>query len=63
MGDLTCDSNLGLDDAIFALQVVSGLNPEICSDCVSIINDVNGDGRIGMEEALYVMQELGGFGR
>ena len=62
-GDLTCDSNLGLDDAILALQVISGLNPEICSECIPVVKDLNGDRRIGLEEAIYVIQVLGGLGR
>ncbi|MCK4390069.1 MAG: S8 family serine peptidase [Desulfobacterales bacterium] len=60
-GDVSCDSNVGLDDAILALQVLSGMKPRICSARISSGVDVNGDGRIGIEEVIYVLRELSGI--
>jgi len=58
-GDLSCNGLVELDDVILALLVVSGFNPAICP--VSISSGVNptGDGRIGLEDAIYIMQKVG----
>ncbi|NQU03808.1 MAG: S8 family serine peptidase [Syntrophaceae bacterium] len=62
-GDLSCNGRIELDDAIIALQIISGLNPDICSYCIPLGLDINSNGRIGVEEAIYVMQEVAGIGR
>jgi subtilisin family serine protease len=62
-GDLSCNGDLGIDDAILALQVAAGLNPGLCTALVPTRLDLNGDSRIGLEEAICVLQETAGFGR
>ncbi|OQX12061.1 MAG: hypothetical protein BWK80_44140, partial [Desulfobacteraceae bacterium IS3] len=46
-----------LADAILALQVVAGLNPQN----ININADVNGDNRIGLEEVVYILQKAAGL--
>ena len=55
-GDVNGDGVLNLADAIKALQVVSGLCSDPCY--VHTAADVDGDGRIGLAELLYVLREL-----
>jgi hypothetical protein len=47
---------LGLDDAIAALQVMARMKPTVYKDA-----DVNGDGKIGLPEAIYILQTLAGL--
>ena len=59
LGDITEDGVVDLTDAVVALEIVSvagtgGVN-------VNQATDVNGDGRIGMEEVLYILQTVGGL--
>lgn len=50
--DQDCDGEVGLADAIAALQIVSGLSPvDIC-----VSPGLNEDERIGLEEVLYILQ-------
>jgi hypothetical protein len=44
-------------DAILCLQVLSGLVP----DNINLAADVDGDGKIGMAEAIYAIQKSGGL--
>ena len=60
-GDLFFNGMVGLDDAIIAIQIISGLHPTICPVCIATQIDINRDGRIGLEEAIYVMQEIAGL--
>ncbi|OQY56779.1 MAG: hypothetical protein B6245_17930 [Desulfobacteraceae bacterium 4572_88] len=53
-GDVHADGYLTLCDAILALQVCSGLP----SASVISENDVDGDGRIGMAEVVYVLRKI-----
>jgi len=60
-GDIDADGDLDLTDAILAFQVLVGMSPgEIRSDYVSSGADVNGENpnKIGIEEALYILQKL-----
>ena len=61
LGDLSCNGLVELDNAILALQVVSNFNLDICPVYISSGVDPTGDGRIGLEDAIYIMQEVGGF--
>jgi len=56
-GDLDCDDNVTLSDAIIALRIVSSIDPPslFCK------NDVNGDNRIGLEEVVYILQKVAGL--
>ena len=52
-GDLSCDGILDLADLILALQISVSNPPD-----VFCFLDIDGDGRIGMAEALFIMQDL-----
>ena len=52
-GDLNSNAKLDLGDAILALQVCAGSNVP-----VQLAADVNDNNRIGMEEALYILNML-----
>ena len=60
-GDVSANNQLGLEDAILALQVVSKSNPDIRAEWFTSKVDVNGDARIGLAEAMYVIQALAGL--
>ena len=53
-GDINDDVSVDLTDAILALQIVAGLNP----DGAHLNADVNGDGKIGIEEVVYILQHV-----
>ena len=53
-GDLNGDGDVDLTDAILALQVLAGLNP----DGIHLSADVDGDGRIGLAEIIYILQNI-----
>jgi hypothetical protein len=53
------DAALNLADAIIALQVVSGIQP--VTTPIYKTGDVNGDGKIGLEEAIFVLQKITGL--
>ncbi len=52
--DVNGDGKFDLADAVTALRVVAGQTPSN----VSAVADVNNDGRIGIEEVLYIFREL-----
>lgn len=54
-GDLNLDCTIDLEDAIIALQVLVGIAP--AAD-VHIEADVNNDGKIGLQEAIYILQKV-----
>jgi len=47
-----------LTDAILAIQIVCGITP---TQTVYEAADVNGDGKIGIEELIYILQKLSGL--
>jgi len=49
---------MNLKDAILTLQVISGITP---SQNVYQAADANGDSKIGIAEAVYIMQVVGGL--
>ena len=55
-GDLDCSGDETLADAVIALKILAGLEspPVFCR------NDINGDNRIGTDEAVYVLQTVAG---
>jgi hypothetical protein len=57
-GDLDGDSAITVADAIASLQIISGITPNL-----SIIQsaEVNSDGRIGLPEAIYILQKTAGM--
>lgn len=54
-GDIDGSGAADFKDAILALQIVSGITPSIN---VFEENDVNGDSNIGIEEAIFILQEM-----
>jgi len=61
-GDINGDGSIDLTDALVALQVISGLNPEgvDLENYASSGADVNGDRKIGWEEVVYILQRVKG---
>lgn len=55
-GDIDGDGFADLGDAVLGLQIIAGAEPE----WDVIIDDVNGDGRIGLEEVIYIFQWIAG---
>jgi len=55
-GDLTGDCRIGLDDAILALQVLSGLPLPNAFPCPACKKDISGDDRTGLEEVIFILQ-------
>lgn len=54
IGDINRDRTVDLRDAILSLQIVAGLSPE----GIHLSADVNGDGKIGLEEVIYILQKV-----
>ncbi|MGD9975257.1 MAG: dockerin type I domain-containing protein [Desulfatirhabdiaceae bacterium] len=48
------DGIVDLTDAVLALQVINGLQPT----GIYLSADVNGDGKIGMAEVIYILQQV-----
>jgi hypothetical protein len=60
-GDIDRNDFVDLADAIIGLQVLSGMNPTaVGEDYTSSNADVNGDGKVGLEEVVYILQEVAG---
>jgi hypothetical protein len=57
-GDISNDLNIDLTDSILALQAMSGIVP---SAPVYKQADVNGDGKVGIEEVIYTLQKVSGL--
>jgi len=57
-GDLNHLNGVDLVDALLALKVVSGLNPS----GIFLATEVNGDGKIGLEEVIYILRVIAGLG-
>ena len=56
-GDINDDDKVDLSDAILSNQILCGITP---AANVYKGADVNGDGRIGMEESIYILQVVSG---
>ena len=57
LGDLNHFNGVDLADAILGLKVVSGLNPS----GIFLDADVNSDGKIGLQETIYILQKVAGL--
>ena len=55
-GDVNDDGDIGLDDLVWALQVVSN---QPTSETVHEKADASGDGRLGLAEAISILKKLG----
>jgi len=61
-GDINNDEVTDITDSIIALQVISGINPlGVRSDYYNSGTDVNGDGKVGMEEVIYILEKTSGL--
>jgi hypothetical protein len=54
-GDINGDDSIGLDDVVAALQVTAGIEPNTRVDTGA---DVNGNGKIDLAEAIYILQNI-----
>ncbi len=54
-GDINGDGKVDLADLVLALQICSGIE---INTFVDVDADVNGDNRIGMVEASYILQKI-----
>jgi hypothetical protein len=57
-GDVNGDRMIDLSDVILTLQFVAGINS---TQPVTMGADVNGDGEIGIEEAIYILGKITGL--
>jgi hypothetical protein len=53
-GDVNADGRVDLADAIRALQVVAGMKPHALRHA-----DADGDEKIGLEDAMFILQTVG----
>ncbi len=56
-GDINSDGEVDLVDAIIGLQVVAGITPQTDID---VSADINGDGKIGTEETIHILNKVVG---
>lgn len=54
-GDVNGDSQINLQDAIMTLRIMSDSGE---SDSINKDSDVNSDGKIGLEETIYILQHV-----
>ncbi len=57
IGDLDGSDDVDLTDLILSLQIMAGISP---SEPVDKSADVNGDGKIGAADGLYILQRVAG---
>ena len=55
-GDVNGDGDVNLIDVVLALKI--GSSVDVPGESTSVSADVNGDSRIGMAEAIYIMQTI-----
>jgi len=58
IGDVNNDAVIDLADAIINLKLCSGMN---LSENINIRADINGDNKIGIEEAIHALQHTAGI--
>ena len=56
-GDLDADGDVDVTDAVLGLQILAG----VASKNVKITADLSSDGKIGMEEVIYILQKVSGL--
>lgn len=62
-GDLNNNSSIDLGDTIYALMVLCDIDVDLPTEVQAALNevDVDGDVKIGMEEAVYSLECVAGF--
>lgn len=55
-GDMNNNDMVDLSDAVLVLQILTQMREHGVSVCA----DVNSDGRVGMEEVIYIMRKISG---
>ena len=61
-GDIDGNGVVNLADAILAVKVIGGQTPDGIRDNYAASGaDVNGDGQVGLHEALYILQRIAGL--
>ncbi len=58
IGDLNTDGNVDLADAILSLKIAVGIDP---GQPICVLADVNNDDKIGIEEAIYIIEKVAGM--
>jgi len=59
IGDLNADNVVNLADAVLLLQLLNGV--DMTGTTLRLRADLNGDGRIGPAEAIYILQKAAGL--
>jgi hypothetical protein len=59
-GDVTISGEVDIADAVLAIQLLSGMKPETGEDDLTGA-DVNGDGKIGTADVIYILQKAAGM--
>ena len=54
-GDIDGNLNVNLADAVLAMQILAGIGS---TPSVNMEGDVNSDGKIGIEEVIYILQDV-----
>ncbi|MGE0086141.1 MAG: hypothetical protein AB7S75_17175 [Desulfococcaceae bacterium] len=54
-GDIYNNDGVNLTDAIISLQITAGIAP---SGAINLNNDVDGNGTIGLENPIYILQDV-----
>jgi hypothetical protein len=57
MGDVNGDGDIGLEDMVSALQIITASSPG--EEIINQEADVNNDLKIGLEETIFLLQQLG----
>jgi len=57
-GDIYNNDGVNLTDAIIALQITAGINP---SGAINLNNDVDANSVIGLENPIYILQDVAGL--
>jgi hypothetical protein len=60
-GDLDGIDGVNLADAVIAMKAISGFMPTVRTGYATSGADVNNDGKVGLQELLYILQVLAGL--
>ncbi|MFC1859076.1 hypothetical protein ACFL9U_13795 [Thermodesulfobacteriota bacterium] len=58
-GDIDDSGNVDLADAVLALKIACGMDTS--GETIELGADVDGDGKIGIKEVIYIIQEISGL--